>query len=200
MKTRTLNSQISSSTWPTCLAMMFATVTSMMPDYAFATPPPGNPPIGTSLCYFAAWLAGDMGKGLSIIGIAIAGVRAMQGKLTRGKALLCVLGVILVVGAAWILPYLGNYGHCGVANNPISVTDVQPNGVQFVFCKMALLFMGGVGLAILSVIILGIGALLGKITVDAAVMVAIGIAVLYGADAIFDAIIGPNHMFCPRIG
>ncbi len=68
------------------------------------------------------------------------------------------------------------------------------NAIEQVFCNVVGLLTGPTGKAIATVAIIavGIGALLGKISWGMALIVALGVALIFGAATIVDAIQGGN--------
>lgn len=59
-----------------------------------------------------------------------------------------------------------------------------------VLCQVASWFTGkvGQGIATLAIIVIGVGALMGKVSWGMAIIVGVGIAVIFGAPAIVDEI------------
>ena len=66
------------------------------------------------------------------------------------------------------------------------------NAIENTLCKVVKLFTSTTGKAIatLAVIIVGVGALMGKVSWGLALIVALGIALVFGAASIVDAING----------
>ena len=64
------------------------------------------------------------------------------------------------------------------------------NAVEETLCKIRLLITGTTGkaLATIAVTIIGIGALLGKISWGMALIVGMGVAIVFGASSLVDAI------------
>lgn len=62
--------------------------------------------------------------------------------------------------------------------------------IEVVLCKLKNLFTGPMGkaLATIALVIIGIGALLGKVSWGMALIVSIGIAIVFGAASLVDAI------------
>jgi type IV secretion system protein VirB2 len=74
------------------------------------------------------------------------------------------------------------------------------NAIQNTLCKVVGLFTSTTGKAIatLAVIIVGVGALMGKVSWGLALIVALGIALVFGAASIVDAIDSTgNTKNCP---
>jgi type IV secretory pathway VirB2 component (pilin) len=67
-----------------------------------------------------------------------------------------------------------------------------------VLCTVVDFFYGnlGRGLATLAIIVLGVGALLGKTSWGLALTVGVGISVMFGAEDITDALLGTSAFSC----
>jgi len=78
-----------------------------------------------------------------------------------------------------------------------SMTAAHANVIGAVLCNVAAMMYGNVGrgLATIAVIVLGIGATLGKVSWGLAITVAVGISVIFNASAII-AILVPNGVGC----
>jgi len=62
----------------------------------------------------------------------------------------------------------------------------SPNSVERALCKVVGWFIGPIGTAIatLAIIIIGVGALMGKVSWGMAIIVGLGVAVIFGAPTI----------------
>lgn len=69
-------------------------------------------------------------------------------------------------------------------------TVTTPAGLDTMFCTVAGWFTGttGKGLATIAITIVGIGALLGKVSWGMAMIVGVGVAVIFGAASIVEAL------------
>jgi len=89
---------------------------------------------------------------------------------------------------------------CVLAAALITMPDVALAGantaVGDMFCTVALWFTGnaGKGLATIMVTVVGIGALLGKIAWSVAILVGVNVAVVFGAEAVVDAIMAGSPL------
>jgi type IV secretion system protein VirB2 len=83
----------------------------------------------------------------------------------------------LACAAAVMLPEMAA---AGFGDNPISDT----------LCAVVGWFTGsvGAGIATLAVIIIGVGALLGKVSWGMAIIVGLGVAIIFGAPEVIDAL------------
>ena len=73
----------------------------------------------------------------------------------------------------------------------------QPGALVNVLCGVVSWFTGpvGAGIATLAIIIIGVGALLGKVSWGMAIIVGIGVAIVFGASSIVTALGGTST--CP---
>ena len=81
---------------------------------------------------------------------------------------------------------------------PDTASATGSNAIETVFCNVVTLLTGTTGKAIatVAVIAVGIGALLGKISWGMALIVACGVALVFGAASIVDALAGSNAGTC----
>ncbi|MEI6730349.1 MAG: TrbC/VirB2 family protein [Pseudomonadota bacterium] len=68
------------------------------------------------------------------------------------------------------------------------------NAISQVFCNVVLVLQGTTGKAIatVAVIAIGVGALIGKVSWGTALIVALGVALIFGASSIVDSLSGHN--------
>ena len=92
-----------------------------------------------------------------------------------------------MIDMAWHLTLIFAVGIC-VAMLPAQV--FASNAIETTFCNLVGLLTGTTGKAIatVAVIAIGIGALLGKISWGTALIVACGVALVFGAASIVDAL------------
>lgn len=81
----------------------------------------------------------------------------------------------------------------GVSLLPVDALASQ-NAIEMVFCNVVSLLTGTTGKAVATVAIIavGVGALLGKISWGMALIVAVGVALVFGAASIVDALGGDS--------
>jgi type IV secretory pathway VirB2 component (pilin) len=74
----------------------------------------------------------------------------------------------------------------------------MPTPMGDVLCTVVIFFYGnlGRGLASLAIIVLGVGALLGKTSWGLALTVGVGISVMFGAEDIADLLLGTSAYSC----
>jgi type IV secretory pathway VirB2 component (pilin) len=72
----------------------------------------------------------------------------------------------------------------------ISASGAVPTALSDVLCNVVGWFNGpvGAGIATLAIIVIGIGALMGKVSWGMAIIVGLGVGVIFGADTIVSAL------------
>jgi type IV secretory pathway VirB2 component (pilin) len=79
---------------------------------------------------------------------------------------------------------------------PVEALAQAPGGgtIGTLLCSVANWFTGpvGAGIATLAILVIGIGALMGKVSWGMAIIVGIGVAVIFGADTIVEELNGES--------
>lgn len=99
----------------------------------------------------------------------------------------------LLVASRWLMfLFLGIAAYMLLID--VSFAAGQPSAMGNILCKIVSFFQGnlGRGLGTLAIIIVGIGAMLGKVSWGLALIVIVGIVLMTSADAIFTNIAGSN--------
>ncbi len=133
----------------------------------------------TPLNSFARGLQSPTVKALASMAVIMLGLGAMVGKISYPAALVLVTGIGLTFGADTIVTLLaGNASAVGPSTNA--------GAIETALCNIANLLTGGTAraLADLGVIMLGIGAMLGKVSFHLAITIMVGIGVMFGANDI----------------
>jgi type IV secretory pathway VirB2 component (pilin) len=80
--------------------------------------------------------------------------------------------------------------YCVVLLPMDSMAQATPTGLSEVLCNVVGWFTGTIGkaLATLAIIVIGIGALMGKVSWGMAIIVGLGVGVIFGAESIVDAL------------
>jgi type IV secretion system protein VirB2 len=107
---------------------------------------------------------------------------------TVWTAMICFLGAYVVMMLPEMALAFGGGGSAG-----------DPEALEEVLCNVVGWFQGTTGKAIatLAIIVVGLGALMGKVSWGMAIIVGIGVAVVFGADTIVDALSSENDKSCP---
>ncbi|MFZ4540547.1 MAG: TrbC/VirB2 family protein [Rickettsiales bacterium] len=80
---------------------------------------------------------------------------------------------------------------------PMDAMATDPTGLSNVLCNVVHWFTGpiGTGIATLAIIVIGVGALMGKVSWGMAIIVGLGVGVIFGAPSIVEAL-GGNSTGC----
>jgi len=143
-------------------------------------------PFAKVICGFMEELQGPMGKTIATLAIIVVGILAMLGKISWELGFVVTVGIALIFGANAIVE-LFEKSLVGVTcgTNAPSAPSTG-NAIADVLCYIILILYGPAGkaLACVAVIMMGFGALMGKVSYSQAFIVAAGIAVTFGAPAI----------------
>ena len=73
---------------------------------------------------------------------------------------------------------------------PMDALASGPSALQDTLCAVVGWFQGpiGAGIATLAIIVVGIGALMGKVSWGMAIIVGLGVGIIFGADSIIQAL------------
>ena len=159
-------------------------------------PPEGA--IAGVLCKVVNWFIGPVGQAIAVLAIIIIGLGALFGKASWGSALVIGSGIAIMFGAPAIVEeLLGQFGATCRGTNIVFCAD-STNEIGLILCRAANWFTGSTGqaLAVLAVIVVGVGALLGKASWGLAAMVIAGISLIFGAASIVEAMVGEQAFFC----
>lgn len=101
------------------------------------------------------------------------------------------------LSAAWQICLLMLFIAVTIAMPDLAFADVKSDAssdtvIATVFCNIIKWFTGttGKGIATIAVIIIGIGALMGKVSWGMAIIVGIGVALIFGAASLVNSIAG----------
>lgn len=129
------------------------------------------------------FIQSNLGEALGAIGVAILGAGAFFGKISYPAAIVVVIGIALIFGSVTIVNTLANNTSTALPSQVASgdcITMVMGN------FSAALQGDAAKALGSLGVIIIGIGALFGKISYPTAIITAVGIGTVFGAQSIFN--------------
>lgn len=144
-------------------------------------------PFTQVICGFLGEIQGPMGKSIAMLAIIIVGILTMLGKVSWELGFIVTIGIALIFGADAIV----NIFETGL--NGITCGTSAPafpsggsNAIADTLCYIVMILYGPAGkaLATVSVIMMGFGALMGKVSYSQAFVVAAGIAVTFGAPQI----------------
>jgi len=129
------------------------------------------------------------------IAIVFLGMAALMAKLSQGTALMLAGGfALLFVGDVVLGIFLGAVGGNWIGCSPGPGADGTP--ISEVLCVMVGWLNGTTGraLAIVGIRVVGIGALLAKVSWGVALLVAMGVALIFGASAVVTQLGGPGGL------
>jgi type IV secretion system protein VirB2 len=98
---KTMNAIIKKDHMLLALALVAA---ALVPDMALADP------ITTALCVVVTTITGGIGGAIATLAVIIIGIGALMGKVSWGMAIIVVLGIAIVFGAAELVGLLGGTG------------------------------------------------------------------------------------------
>ena len=157
----------------------------LLPDIAYAS---SSNSVSDVLCKVYNYIRGPIGTLIAILGVISLGLITMFGKIQISSALTVMAGIAIIFGADKILgQFLGPGMSCsggslsfGSGSDPFLVT---------LSCIMKW-FLGPVGraLATLAMILLGLFATYGRMSWHQAMLVAVGVATMFGSVGIVSSL------------
>lgn len=151
-------------------------------------------PFTQVICGFQDELMGPMGRVIGTISVMVLGILSMMGKISWDLGLTLTVGIALVFGA-FTMVNMFEYASEALNLNDIDVVTCLTaaptpsstgNAIADVLCYIINILYGPAGkaLACIAVVMMGFGAMLGKVSYSQAFIVAVGIAVTFGAPGI----------------
>jgi len=92
--------------WKFSLLALLVVAVSILPDVAYAAV---SDVAGDVMCSVALSMTGNLGRGLATIAVAVIGISAMLGRVTWLQAVIVIVGIACVFGAASIMGQIENY-------------------------------------------------------------------------------------------
>jgi type IV secretory pathway VirB2 component (pilin) len=144
--------------------------------------------IAQTICKVANIFNGNAGKNVASLAIIIVGIGALMGKISAGLCLTVCVGIGLIFGSAPVVYALTGKSGCGC--NQVTANSE----LERIAGKAVRMLTGTMGKALctLGVIVLGLGALFGKVSWPLAVTVSLGIALIFGCAKMLEALINPK--------
>lgn len=151
----------------------------------------------TILGCLVLFFIGPVGKTVATVAMILLGIFASFGRISWHQAMLVAVGIATMFGAVSIVQSMGvpvytSAGGIGLLHIPslCSASFTSVFAIEAIFCNVVSWFTGaiGKGLATISMIILGIGALFGKVSWGMAMVVALGVAMVFGSTGIIEAL------------
>lgn len=148
-----------------------------IPESAYAD----GDPLSKTICLVISWMTGGLGQAIATLGIVVLGIGAMLGKVSWQMALIVAFGLSVMFSGAQVVNLLtGKAVVC-----PIGLS-FRAGYLESVLCQVAALANSPTGQALgtLAIIFLGVSALMGKVSAGLALLLSVGIGIMYGADDI----------------
>ncbi len=168
--------------------------------------------IGRVLCGVADWIDGDVGQALATLAVITVGAGFLLGKINPASAGLVIIGIATIFGAPDLLDdFLNGDAGIGLFSFDVSLTvgggcydtvggsaglPTGDNAIADVLCEVVGWLLGPIGRAVstLAILVLGIGAMFGKVSWPMALTTGVGISVLYGAPRITSELIARANL------
>lgn len=166
------------------LSFLALTFLAFLPDSAHAG---GGDPLSRTICLVVGWFTQGMGQAIATLGIIVLGIGAMLGKVSWQMALTVALGISIMFSGARVVELLTAHD----ASFCTGEAGFSSGYIEAVLCRVAELANTATGRAFgtLAVAILGVSALMGKISAGLAITLAAGIGVMYGAEELGQSIV-----------
>lgn len=148
-----------------------------------------------------SWIAGPVGKSLATLAVITMGVFALYGKISYQQALIISCGIAGMFGGISVIQNLNIAPNMSYSMNANTVCGGAANPMALAYCSMVNWFNGAFGkaLATLAIIIVGIGALYGKVSWGMAILAGIGTGLIFGGTTIVGALGGPASADCAAL-
>jgi type IV secretory pathway VirB2 component (pilin) len=171
--------------WYLSLVISIFVAGSLFPDAAYAQAVTfANDPLQFSFGAVRDALIGRTGKSVATLSIAALGMGALMGKISKERAIVLAVGISLIFGGANLIAAFGINRTNGTSGN--AALAANGTGILRALTTILNTITGrtGVVIATVGLIVLGIGAMFGKISYPMALIVAVGISLIFGAATI----------------
>lgn len=151
------------------------------------------------------WFLGPMGKALASLSLIVIGLFATFGKISWHQAIVVAVGIATIFGTVSIVSTLGVpvYGKdaAGGLSKTFRLIDACSDGgfsLDVMLCNVIRMITGPVGQGIVTtgLVIVGLGALFGKVSWIISLVFALGTALIFGAENIIESIGVPEQINC----
>ncbi|MDG1286099.1 MAG: TrbC/VirB2 family protein [Rickettsiales bacterium] len=167
--------------------LLLITLVWLVPDAAYASS------VSTVLCTVGGYIWGPVGSVLAMLGVVAIGLISMFGKIQISSVLTVMVGIALIFGAPGILEQLlgSSFSNsCGITVSTAEAKAIANSTFYLMLSCILSWFLGPVGKAIatVSMILLGLFASYGRISWYQALLVAVGIATMFGSVGIVQSL------------
>lgn len=179
------------------LSFLVLTLLVAFPDNAHAG---GGDPLSRTICLVVGWFTQGMGQAIATLGIIVLGIGAMLGKVSWQMALTVAFGVSVMFSGARVVELLTAHD----ASFCVGDAGFSSGYIEAVLCRVAELANSPTGRALstLAIAILGVSALMGKLSAGLALTLAAGIGIMHGAEEIGQSLVtamGGSWIACSPI-
>lgn len=164
------------------LSFLALTLLVLLPDNAYA-----GDPLSRTICLVVGWFTQGMGQAIATLGIIVLGIGAMLGKVSWQMALTVAFGVSVMFSGARVVELLTAHD----ASFCVGDAGFSSGYIEAVLCRVAELANSPTGRALstVAIAILGVSALMGKLSAGLAVTLAVGIGIMHGAEEIGQSLV-----------
>lgn len=171
--------------WFFALYVVFAS----LPSDVYASGPGGS--IKDTICKVAEIFQGQAGRNVASLAIIIVGFGALMGKISAGLCMMVCVGIAIIFGATPIVKLLtGNSAAACSASAGCQGGETTELGKVLGNAINMLTGTTAKAICTVAVIILGLGANFGKISWPLAIILSLGIAMVYGSFSIVKLLLG----------
>lgn len=158
----------------------------LLPDIAYAS---SSNSVSDVLCMVSNYIRGPVGTLIAILGVISIALTTMFGKIQISSALTVMAGIAIIFGADPILGKFLGSAYNGCSGGTLSFGSGPDPFLSTLSCVMEW-FLGPVGraLATLAMILLGLFATYGRMSWHQAMLVAVGIALMFGSMGIVNSL------------
>jgi len=157
------------------------------------------------LACIITWFLGPMGKSLASLALVVIGFFATFGRISWHQAIVVAVGIATMFGTVSIVSSLGVpvYGEnaAGRITKTFHLIDACSDSgfsLDVLLCNILRIVTGtvGKGVATTGLVVLGAGALFGKISWVISLIFALGIALIFGAESVVETLGIPEQINC----
>ncbi|MFY9590001.1 TrbC/VirB2 family protein [Rickettsia endosymbiont of Halotydeus destructor] len=154
-----------------------------------------NDPIGTGICEVLAVFRSDLIQIIQLISVIALGIQVMRGKLRWETAVTVIVAIIIMSYSYYIVAIISGVSMDSMKSCTTLYSKVQDDSFARELCKLMIIFSGNAMrvIAIMGISALGIQSLRGKLKWEVALMVVVGIILMFKAPQIIFAIRGHHY-------
>lgn len=172
------------------LAFLALACIALTPSLAHAA----DNPLTLTICTVVKWFTGQLGRSIATLGVIVLAIGALMGKVSWGMAITVAAGIAVMFSGDAVVAKLTGESTAATVCDGVTSTDAY--ALSDTLCKLAGVAGSATGraLATLAVCFIGIGALFGKISAPAVILVTAGIGAIINADDIVAKALNPDNL------